>query len=74
MLPDGLADELLEELARRASAPPTVMVSASPAAPEVARSYGIAFVAKPFDIDGLLMAIQRAIAAEKKPSHPPPSR
>jgi DNA-binding response OmpR family regulator len=74
MLPDGRADELLAELAGASNAPPTVLVSASPEAPEVARRFGIACMAKPFDLDHLLDALNRAIAQRSHPSSPPPSR
>ncbi|MGZ3422243.1 MAG: response regulator, partial [Polyangiales bacterium] len=72
MLPDGLADDLLEELAELSSSPPTVLVSASPSAPDVAKSFGVSFVAKPFDLDGLMAAVTRSITAQRKPSKPPP--
>jgi DNA-binding response OmpR family regulator len=73
MLPDGLADELLEELARRSCPPPTVLVSASPAAPDVARSFDISFVAKPFDLESLMSAIDTSVKRGRKPSKPPPA-
>jgi DNA-binding response OmpR family regulator len=72
MLPDGLADDLLEELARRSCPPPTVLVSASPSAPDVAASYDISFVAKPFDLDSLLAAVAVSIKRGRRPSKPPP--
>jgi DNA-binding response OmpR family regulator len=72
MLPDGRADEWLTELAAMTSAPPTVLVSASPDAPEVAGRFGIACMAKPFDLDHLLDALNRAVAQQRFPSTPPP--
>lgn len=71
MLPDGRADELLAELAAATDSPPTVLVSASPDAPEVARRFGIACMAKPFDLDHLLDALDKAVAQRKNPSTPP---
>jgi len=71
MLPDGRADELLAELAAATNAPPTVLVSASPEAPEVARRFGIACMAKPFDLDHLLDALNHAVAQRGCPSSPP---
>jgi two-component system, OmpR family, KDP operon response regulator KdpE len=74
MLPDGRGDELLDELATRSDAPPTVLVSASPDAPAVARRFGIACMTKPFDLDHLLAMLQAAIAQQRVPgSTPPPS-
>lgn len=73
MLPDGRADELLAELAAATNSPPTVLVSASPDAPEVARRFGIACMAKPFDLDHLLDALNHAVAQRKNPSSPPPA-
>jgi len=71
MLPDGRADEWLVELAAASNAPPTVLVSASPDAPEVARRFGIACMAKPFDLDHLLEALNVAVAQRRLPSTPP---
>jgi DNA-binding response OmpR family regulator len=73
MLPDGRADELLSELAAATNAPPTVLVSASPDAPEVARRFGIACMAKPFDLDHLLDALNHAVLHRRNPSSQPPS-
>jgi DNA-binding NtrC family response regulator len=71
MLPDGRADELLAELAETRDAPPTVLVSASPDAPEIARRFGIACMAKPFDLDHLLECLDKAVAQGRNPSAPP---
>jgi DNA-binding response OmpR family regulator len=73
MLPDGRGDELLAELARSGNAPATILVSASPDAPEIAHRFGIACMAKPFDLDGLIQALEAAIHARRGPSRPPPA-
>lgn len=73
MLPDGRGDELLSELARASHSPPTVLVSASPDAPDIAMRYGIAWMRKPFDLDRLIGALKQAIARGRSPSVPPTS-
>jgi DNA-binding response OmpR family regulator len=72
MLPDGRGDELLEELAQTADAPPTVLVSASPDAAAVAHRFGIACMAKPFDLDRLLEALQTSVLQRRSPGSAPP--
>ena len=59
-LGDGSADSLLEELAPRLSAPPTMLLSASPDALGLARRYGVAFLSKPFDLDRLMTVLKDA--------------
>ena len=58
---DGeLGSELLGELAGQMGMPPIVVVSASSLAEGVAREHGVTFVRKPFDIDDLTHAVERA--------------
>lgn len=59
-LEDGNSDALLAELAPRLSAPPTLLLSASPDAIGLARKYGIAYLSKPFDIDRLMVVLRDA--------------
>ena len=66
-LPDGLAERLLTELTRRGGAPPSILLSASPAAKRVAGRFGIPLVAKPFDLDILLGAIRTVIERDHRP-------
>src|SRR5579859_4769385 len=60
-LPDGASDGLLDELAGRMSAPPSVLVSASPRAKGVATRHSIALLSKPFDLDELIAVVRSAI-------------
>ena len=68
MLHGQLADSLLEELGGRPhSAPPTLLVSASPDARVIAKRYGIGHIAKPFDLDQLFAAVAVAIELDVRP-------
>lgn len=68
-LPDGTGDELLEELSRvPASSPPVVLASAHPDAVAVAKHYGIAFIAKPFDLDVLIAAVRVMLEGKGRPA------
>ncbi|GAC1394822.1 MAG: hypothetical protein NVSMB47_04720 [Polyangiales bacterium] len=62
MLHGETSESLLQELSERHDAPPTLLVSASRTAPEVARRFGVVLLAKPFDLDRLLAAIEHAAA------------
>ena len=58
---DGeLGSDLLGELAGQMGMPPIVVVSASRLAEGIAGEHGVTFVRKPFDIDDLTHAIERA--------------
>ena len=60
MLQGETSESLLSELSERTGSPPTLLVSASRAAPEIARRFGVMLLAKPFDLDRLLSAIEDA--------------
>jgi DNA-binding response OmpR family regulator len=69
MLNDEESGEtLLDELAGRPGAPPVVVFSASPHAELVAKTFAVDLVAKPFDVDDLLEALARGIAAHRVPT------
>lgn len=55
---DGFAEDLLREL--KAAAIPTLVVSTFPRAHVIAERHGVALVRKPFELEVLLKAIQRA--------------
>jgi DNA-binding response OmpR family regulator len=63
LLADRSGAELLAELACRGDAPATVILSASPAASEVARRYRLPMLKKPFDLDVLADTLRAAVAA-----------
>ena len=65
---DESGETLLEELADREGAPAVVVLSASPHAGRVATRYGVDLVAKPFDVDDLLEALERSIRARRAPT------
>ena len=67
-----LAVDLLAELACAQDAPPTLLISASIAAPSVAQRFGIELAAKPFDIDALFVSIDRTRKGHRRPLHPAP--
>ncbi len=66
-LPDGDAEQLLSQLTRRPLAPPTVLLSATPKARQIAMRFGIPLVAKPFDGDMLLASVHVAIERRTRP-------
>ena len=59
-LHDEVGTELLEELASRDDAPPTVVVSASPVAETIAARFAVEHLDKPFTLDEVERAITRA--------------
>lgn len=59
MLGTGTAADLLNELAGREDAPPTLLVSAAHDAPRVASDYQVPLVVKPFDLDHFLDQVER---------------
>lgn len=59
-LTDGFADSLLADLV--AAKIPTIIVSTFPHASSFAERHGVDLVKKPFELDSLLNAIQRARA------------
>ena len=69
MLGNESGESLLEELAQRDDAPPTVLVSASPRARDVAHRYQVEVVRKPFDVDTLIETIRR-LGPAHRPSRP----
>ena len=66
-LRDGGGERLLSLLSERASAPPTVVVSAHPSALKIADRYGLETVDKPCVPGVLVRAIERAIRTHRKP-------
>lgn len=66
--------ELLAELALRSDAPCVLVCSAFPLADVVAARFGVALLRKPFDLDHLVTAAERAIAAQRRPSMPTKTR
>ncbi|MGZ3420539.1 MAG: response regulator, partial [Polyangiales bacterium] len=60
LLADRSGAELLAELSCRGDAPATVILSASPAATEVARRYRLPSLRKPFELDALTRAVREA--------------
>ncbi len=71
LLPDASSTELLEELAGQPEAPPTVVVSGHASGASVAASFGLELVMKPFDIERLVGAVDRAIRLQKRPRSTP---
>jgi DNA-binding NtrC family response regulator len=67
ILGDRSGTELLAELACRADAPATVLLSASPQVVDVARRYQVPMVRKPFDYDVLNDVLADAIADHSAP-------
>lgn len=63
LLADRSGAELLAELACRGDAPATIILSASPAAAEVARRYRLPMLKKPFELEALTDALRAAVAA-----------
>lgn len=61
------ATDLLDELSTRDDSPAVVVCSAFPLAEMVASRYGLTCVRKPFDLDALLAAVDRAIEANQRP-------
>lgn len=59
-LSDEFGGELLEHLAGRDDAPATVIVSGFGLAPIIAARFDVELVRKPFDVDRLLTAVERA--------------
>lgn len=60
----------LDALADNANAPPVVLCSAAHAeGGELSHRYEVSFVAKPFDVDRLLDAIDEAHRRQLRPSH-----
>jgi DNA-binding NtrC family response regulator len=62
---DGV--DLLDEMSRTATSPPVLIVSALLTADEARRKFGVSLLPKPFDIDQLLAAIEKAIRTESRP-------
>jgi DNA-binding NtrC family response regulator len=70
LLRDGDAETVLDALVARRPSPPTVLVTGSVRGRGLADSYGIMCVDKPFDLDVLLEAIDRAILERRTPVPP----
>ncbi|MBI2396087.1 MAG: response regulator [Deltaproteobacteria bacterium] len=66
--------ELLAELALRPDGPCVLVCSAFPLADVVAARFGVELLRKPFDLDDLATAAERAIAAGRRPSMPTKTR
>jgi two-component system, OmpR family, KDP operon response regulator KdpE len=64
----NVAGELLAQLACRADAPVTVLVSGSDDLRPLARRYGVAYVRKPISIEPLMETVDRALAQRRRPS------
>ena len=58
---------LLEDLSSRAESPPVVIVSGFGLAPMVAQRFSVPLVNKPFGVDALLAAAERAIDQSLRP-------
>ncbi len=69
-LPDGTADDLLDELASDAHAPGVVLASAHPRAGEAARRYRVPVIKKPLDLEELLAVVRSFIAGDAQPTPP----
>jgi DNA-binding response OmpR family regulator len=67
MLGCDSGETLLAELADRPDAPPTVLLSASPRAREIAHRYHVQMVPKPFDLD-VLIDVVRDLGPSHRPS------
>lgn len=59
------SEPLLAELASMSCAPAALLVSASPAARDVATTYGVPLVAKPFDAEELLSQAEVVVAKSR---------
>ncbi len=70
MLGPDHARDLLADFSAAKDAPPTLLVSAAREAPELAASYGIALVPKPFDLDAFLDEVSRVRREGRRPSTP----
>lgn len=66
-LPEDFGADVLADLANRADAPPTVIVSVFGLAPQVAGRYDLELVRKPFEIEQLLEAVRRAQRDGRRP-------
>jgi len=66
-LPDGTADELLNDLAHATHPPGVVIASANPSAMEIAKRFGIGCIRKPLDLEALLETVRGFIAADAAP-------
>lgn len=65
-LPDAFATDLIDELATRFDPPvPVVVVSTFPLANLVAARWGNQLVRKPYEVEDLLAAVQRAVAGRR---------
>jgi len=62
--------DLLIELAAREDPPCVLVCSAFPLAEMVAARFNVELLRKPFEIDQLVFAASRAVAAERRPSTP----
>lgn len=60
-------DVLLDELSRRSTAPPTVVVSGDVEARDIARRFGVACVTKPSGITRLTDEIERSVESHRRP-------
>lgn len=60
-------ETLLDDLAKRPTCPPLVIISGDPVAPTVARHYGVPLVKKPFDIETVLASIDVAVDRDLRP-------
>lgn len=69
-LPDSFGGDLLADLAKEEVAPPTVILSLFHLAPMVAERHGVELVRKPFEMEGLLAAIRRALELRTRPLAP----
>lgn len=68
MLGSDHARDLLADFASRDDSPPTLLVSAARDAAALANDYGIALVAKPFDLENFLVEVARVRRENKRPS------
>jgi DNA-binding response OmpR family regulator len=73
MLGGDHARDLLADIAVRADAPPTLLVSAARDAAALAQAYGITLVRKPFDLDHFLDEVGRVLREDERPSSPDPN-
>jgi DNA-binding response OmpR family regulator len=70
MLGPDHARDLLADFAASIDAPPTLLVSAAREAAALASDYGIALVAKPFDLEKFLDEVERVRRDKQRPSSP----
>jgi len=61
VLGKGSGETLLDELTASNSSIATIVISASRIGPRLASEYGVAFLAKPFDLDTVLTAVEVAL-------------